>query len=143
MSVLSKEELLSDQQAISGTVTSTNVYDRLAPGSWVHANGTPISDDLGNSCICLCFQLTEDFTGSGDLTVSLEQADVEGFGSAEVVHSETFNQAALVAGAKFRVRYVPHDTLKRYLRFNYSATNTLSGKVTAGFGDQTDSWGAR
>ena len=142
MSVLSKEELLSDQQAISGNTVSTHIYDRLAPGSWVHGNG-PITDDLGNSCVCLFFQVTEDFTGTGTLTVALEQDDTDAFGAADEVYSETFSAAALVAGAKFRVRYVPHDTLKRYLRFNYTATNVSGGRVTAGFGDQTDSWGAR
>lgn len=142
MSVLSKEELLSDQQTISGNTVSTNVYDRLSPGSWVHGNG-PIVDDLGNSCICLFFQVTEDFAGTGNVTIRLEQDDAEGFGSPETVHSETFSVASLKAGAKFNVRYVPHETLKRYLRFNYEASGVTGGKVTAGFGDQTDSWGAR
>lgn len=145
MAILSAQELFSDNQAITGDAASTNVYDRLSPGAWVHAGGRAIVDDMGNSHIPLFFQVTQDFNNLTNLQIRFEQDSTDGFGSPTIIHSETIPAANLVAGRKFAVRCVPHDVTERYLRFfyNVTGTNPSQGRVTAGFARQEDSWGTR
>jgi len=144
MAILSAEELFSDQQAITATAASTNLYDRLAPGTWVHASAA-IVDDMGNSYVPLLVQVTEDFDNLTNLQIDFEMDDNDSFSSATVLYTETILLADLVAGKKIRVRWVPHDTTERYLRFNYTVTGSspTTGKVTAGFICTEDSWGNR
>lgn len=144
MAILSAEELFSDQQAITATAASTNLYDRLAPGSWVHGS-TSIVDDMGNSYVPMLVQVTEDFNNLTSLQIDFEMDTTDAFSSATTLYSETVLLADLVAGKKIRVRWVPHDTTEQYLRFNYTVTGTApsTGKLTAGFICSEDSWGTR
>lgn len=146
MAILSLQELFSNDQAITASAPSTNHYARTEPGSWVRSGGRAIIDDMGNAYIPMFFQVTETFDNLTSLQVIVEQDDDEAFGSATEVHSETFTLAQLTAGAKYKVRMIPHDTVERFLRFRYVVTGTAptAGKVTAGLSTkQEDSWGTR
>jgi hypothetical protein len=144
MSILSLEELYSNQQAITATAASTNVIDHGAPGTWVHG-AAAIVDDKGVSCLPLAIQVTEDFNTLTSLTIDFEVDDAEGFGTAVTLYSEVILLADLVAGKKTAVRYVPFNHDKRYSRVNYTVTGTppTLGKVTAGLAVLESSFGNR
>ncbi|MEM6898457.1 MAG: Bbp16 family capsid cement protein [Pseudomonadota bacterium] len=145
MAILSLEMLFSDQQAITADALSTNIFDRQSPGSWIHSGGNQIIDDLGNSMVPLFFQVTEAFNNLTSLGVQFIQSANSDMSSPSTIYSETIALADLTAGRKFAVRYVPHDVTDQYLSFNYDVTGTAptTGKVTAGFACQEDSWGTR
>jgi hypothetical protein len=90
MAILNKEELYSDDQAITATAASTNVIDHGAPGTWVHAS-TPIVDDKGTSMICLGIQVTEDFDNLTSLDITFETDDNAAFSSAKVIYTENIH----------------------------------------------------
>lgn len=144
MSILSKEEIYSDQQAITADAGSTNVIDHGLPGTWVHAS-TPIVDDKGTSMICLGVVVTEDFDNLTSLTINFQTDTVEGFASPTTIYSETVLLADLVAGKKLAVRTIPFNTLEQFTRFQYDVTGTAptAGKITAGITQLESAFGNR
>lgn len=143
MAIFNVNETFSFNQAITATAPSTNIFDRGLPGRYVHATAD-IIDDEGNSMIPLLVQVTEDFAGLTSLEVAFQQSDTEDFASADDIYSETIPAAELTSGKKFRVRYVPHDVTKRYVRLNYTVAGTATaGKVSAAYTCITDTFGAR
>ena len=143
MAIFNVNETFSFNQAVTAAVASTNTYDRGVPGRYVHAT-TDVIDDEGNSMIPLLVQVTEAFTGNTALTLAFQQSDTEDFASADTIYEEEIPVDALTAGKRFRVRYVPHDVTKRYVRMFYTpAGSPTAGKVTAAYTCVTDSYGAR
>lgn len=144
MSILSKQELYSDQQAITGDAASTNVIDHGLPGTWIHAS-TPIVDDKGTSMICLGVVVTEDFDNLTSIDVEFQTDTAEGFASPTTIYTENILLADLVVGKKLAVRTIPFNTLEQFTRFNYNVngTNPAAGKITAGITQLESAFGNR
>ncbi|WP_299546976.1 Bbp16 family capsid cement protein [uncultured Tateyamaria sp.] len=143
MAIFNVNETFSFDQAVTGPVESTNTYDRGVPGRWVHGTSDVI-DDEGNSMVPLLVQVTEAFAGNTALTLAFQQSDTEDFADAETIYEEEIAVADLTVGKRFRVRYVPHDVTKRYVRMFYTPAGSPSaGKVTAAYTCVTDSYGVR
>lgn len=130
--LFSKDELFSDDQAITATAVSTNVID-LGDKDDVFSNGKPVP---------ILIQVTETFATLTSLQVAVQADDDEAFGSATtVVTTAAIAAATLVAGYKFVVNYVPRVS-ERYLRLSYTVagSDATAGKITAGIimADQTN-----
>ena len=129
--IIDKENLFSENQAITGSAVSTNLVD-LGPG-----------DKGPGEELNLFVQVTEAFNNLTDLTVEVQTDDDAAFPAPVVVaRSPAVAAAALTAGAEITgIRALPQG-LKRYLRLNYvvTGTNPTTGKVTAGLtlGRQTN-----
>tara|TARA_R110000851_G_scaffold5398_1_gene22367 strand:- start:9776 stop:10210 length:435 start_codon:yes stop_codon:yes gene_type:complete len=144
MSILSVEELYSNQQVVTADAASTNVIDHGLPGTWIHAS-TPIVDEKGTSNICLGVVVTEDFDALTSINVSFQTDSTAGFGSPTTVYTENILLADLVAGKKLAVRTIPYGTLEQFTRFNYDVvgTNPTVGKITAGIIQLESAFGSR
>jgi hypothetical protein len=144
MAIFSKEELYSDDQAITATAASTNVIDHGAPGTWVHST-VALVDEKGTSYIPLAIQVTEDFDNLTSLKIALETDDNAAFSSATEVYSETILLADLVAGKKSAVRKIPYNTDEQYTRLYYTVTGSAptQGKITAGIAKLESTFGSR
>lgn len=122
--ILDKENLFSDDQAITGTANSTNVVD------------LGVVRDIGKGVsIPLLIQVTADFNGADTISASVQTDDNEAFSSATTLAvSGAIPIASLVAGYQFPIQYMPINT-ERYLRIVYTftgATAPTAGTVTAG-----------
>lgn len=144
--ILSLQDLLSDQQAITVTAASTNSIDLGATGT-VYGTTAAIVRDLGKGepDVDLLVQATEAFTAAGaaTLTITLQTDDNSAFSSAtDALVLGPFGKAVLVAGWKLPVQYVPNGINERYFRLNYTVATgpMLTGKLTAGvvMGRQTN-----
>tara|TARA_R110000824_G_scaffold75134_2_gene190765 strand:- start:1454 stop:1888 length:435 start_codon:yes stop_codon:yes gene_type:complete len=144
MAIMSAEELFSDGQAITATAASTNVIDFGSPGTWIHGTSA-ITDDKGNSAICLGIQVTETFDNLTSLDITLQKDDNAAFGSATTIFTENIVLASLVAGKKTAVRVIPYSADEPYLRVNYTVNGSAPsvGKVTAGVIELENPWGNR
>ena len=132
--ILDLENLLSDKQAITGTVASTNYYDAGAAQTPYGAKAA-IEQDLGKgNKIPFLIQITSDFNTLTSLKIELEVDDNTSFSSVAVVYSKTVLLAALVAGKQINMDYIPKDTDERYFRMKYtvSGSNPSTGNITAG-----------
>lgn len=144
MSILSLQEIYSNQQAITATAASTNVIDHGLPGTWVHSS-VAITDDKGVSCIPLAIQVTEDFDNLTSLAIAFQTDTVENFASPTTVYTETILLADLVAGKKTAVRMIPFSTDQQYTRVNYTVTGSApsAGKITAAIAQLENPFGNR
>lgn len=126
--ILDKENLFSEDQAITVTAVSTNVIDLGADNARVQLNNEKNVDVL--------VQVTEAFASGTSVKATLQADDDEAFGSAvTVVESAVIAAAALVAGYQFKIGALPRlgSADKRYLRMNYTVVGTFTtGKITAG-----------
>lgn len=132
--IFSKQQLFSDQQAITGDAVSTNVIDLGATSIPPH-DAAALTRDIGiGSKIPLLIQVTEDFNNLTSLEISLEKDTVSAFSSAETIWSETILLADLVKGARPVIETITAKTDQQYLRLNYNVTGTnpSTGKITAG-----------
>ncbi len=131
--ILDKQNLLSDDQAITASAASENIID-LGVARDI-GKGTPIPFEV---------QVTEDFATLTSLTVALQVDDNASFSSAKtVISSAAIAAADLVAGYKFNIgEYVPRGTDERYARLYYTVagSNATAGAITAGvsMGSQTN-----
>ncbi len=132
--IFSKNQLFSDDQAITGTAVSTNVIDLGAPGTVRNAPNPLVRDIGAGTPVPIVIQVTEDFTLLTSLAVAIQVSDAEGFGTSTTVLTMSKTLAELKAGVKFPVVHVPLDVDKRYVRLNYTVTGTNpdGGKITAG-----------
>lgn len=121
--ILDKENLLSEDQAITATAASTNVID------------LGVDRDIGKGIpVPVLIQVTADFASLTDLTATIETATDEAFSSPETLAtSGAVPVADLKAGYQFPIQYLPLGT-KRYVRVNYTVggVNATAGTVTAG-----------
>ncbi len=110
----------SYQQAVTATVPSTNVSDLKAEGEAL--------DELYYHVV-----LNEAFDNLTSLKIDLETDTVVGFGSAVVLHTETFLPAALTpAGTKLITLRMPRGA-KRFARINFTLVGSTptTGKIDA------------
>lgn len=111
----------SDEQAITGDAASTNVID------------LGVARDIGNGKpVPLNILITETFDNLTSLDISIQEDSDSAFGSAVTILTHNMLAAALVAGAKLPLIYLPQNT-KRYLRlyYNVNGTNPAAGKISA------------
>jgi len=121
--ILDKENLFSDDQAVTTTAASTNVIDTGAAKD--SGPGTPMR---------VLAQVSEaDFAGGTSIAVALQTATDAAFSSPVTLFTTAaIALADLVAGYQFAIGMVPKGAL-RYLRLNYTVVGTMSaGKITAG-----------
>lgn len=140
--IFDKLTLLSDQQAITATAVSTNIYDSGANGTVYGASSAIARDHGKGNPIPFLIQVTENFATNTSLTITLETDDNASFSSATVVATTgVIAVASLVAGYQAQINYIPLRTNERYFRLNYTigGSNATTGKITAGItmGNQT------
>ena len=144
MAIMSAQEMFSDAQAITVSAASTNVIDFGSPGTWVGST-IAITDDKGNSAICLGIQVTEAFATLTSLDIAVQKDDNAAFASATTIYTETILQAALIVGKKTAVRVIPYSADEPYLRIYYTVngSSATTGKITAGIMELENPWGNR
>jgi hypothetical protein len=134
--ILDKLSLLSDEQAITATAASTNVYDLGAPGVVPYGN-IQLRKRLGKSdCkIPLLIQVVEDFDNLTSLDIAIETDDNSGFSSPKEVISHNVLLADLVAGYICPIENLPRGVDEQYIRLKYTVNGAApsQGKITAGF----------
>lgn len=127
--ILDKQNLFSEDQAITVTAVSTNVIDLGADNA-----RNQLDNEKGD--VEVFVQVTTAFSGGTSLKVTLQADDDEAFGSAvTILDSAAIVTASLVAGYQFKLGKLPRlgSADKRYLRLNYTVVGTMSaGKVLAG-----------
>ena len=119
-----KETMFSDDQAVTTTASSTNVYDFGADG-----------DDYANvglrRAVIRC-QVTETFAGGTSLQVQVRTGATTS-PTTVVVSSAAIVTASLVAGYQFQISVPLPRQLLRYMDLNYVVVGThTAGKITAG-----------
>lgn len=142
--ILSAQQLLSDQQAITATVVSENVIDLGEAGTPYDAVAA-LNQDVGKgNPVCFLAQVTEDFDNLTSLEVTIETGATTALGTA--VASSTVALADLVAGKQFPIQFLPNEINERYLGVRYTVVGTAptTGKMTTGItmGNQTNVTGA-
>ena len=137
--ILDIQTLFSDQQAITASVISDNVYDLRPVGV---AKGQSLSRDVGpGNPINLLIQVTEDFDNLTSLAIQVVTDDDEAFGSATVVQEQTILLADLVAGKQSAMQFIPIHVEEDFVAINYVVTGSAptQGKITAGVSGGNDS----
>ena len=130
--ILSNQLIMSDDQAITATVLSTNVIDFGDNGTPAGAT-VPLSSDLGiGNEIDLFIGVTETFNNLTSLTVALETGGSDVLGVKLVEQTATLAQ--LKAGYRFNIDGVARGSIGRYLGLSFTVTGAAptTGKITAG-----------
>jgi hypothetical protein len=145
--IFSKQQQVSDDQAITATALSTNVIDLLAAGIPYSAAAALNNDKGKGTQVPFLIQLTEAFNTLTSLTFTIEVSANSDMSSSTVVYSSgAVPLASLVVGYQVPVKNLPAGINKRYLAVRYTVTGTAptTGKVTAGIvmGVQTNVTGA-
>jgi hypothetical protein len=135
MTIIDRVTLFSNDQAITGSTASTDMFDLR------------VDADIGaGAMITLVIQPTADFNNLTSLGVAVQVSNSFAFGSPETVLETSLPLASLVAGRRFPIGSVPRG-MKRYMRLYYTITGTnpttgtivaaavLSGQDTAVFPD--------
>lgn len=112
--------LYSNDQAITTTADSTNVFD-LAKNS---GPGKPVR---------ILIQVTTTFADGTSIAIDLETDDNTSFSSLSTIASvAAIGVATLVQGYKYNINFVPRD-MERYSRLEYTVSGTMTaGNITAG-----------
>ena len=131
--ILSKQLTFSDQQAITGTASSTNILDLGVTGTVVGASTALPSDPGDGTAVPLNVQVTETFNNLTSLKLAIEVDDNTGFSSAREVLSQTIALADLVEGKQTSFHVLPKGVDERYMRLRYTVTGTnpSAGKISA------------
>lgn len=117
--LLDAQNLFSNNQAITtGTIISTNTVKFG-------------KNDV--SFVPVIIQVTADFSDLTSLAVAVQTASDEAFTVPVTLASSSLALAALKAGTKFPISYLPKGNLG-YIRLAYTVTGTTetTGKITAG-----------
>jgi hypothetical protein len=122
VSILDRQVLFSNDQAITATAASTDIIDL---GS--------VRDVGAGEPSAVLVQVTTAFDNLTSLGVALQTASAENFASPVQLTAGTIALADLTVGRKFSIGPVPGGVL-RYLRLYYTVTGSAPsvGKVTAG-----------
>jgi hypothetical protein len=142
--IISMQDLLSDDQAITASAASTNYIDRGAmgtpPATGVIAPVSIYNDFGGGRPLPLLFQVTgEAFATLTSLKVALQGDSSSGFGSAvTIIESGAIAAASLIVGYRFAPMVVPMNCPHRYIRAYYTVagSNATAGKITACVGTE-------
>lgn len=124
--ILDKQNLFSDDQAITGTENSDNVINL---GALTSGAPTP-SLRAGDAWIMV--QVTEAFNTLTSLDIVVQTSAAEGMGTPTTHFTTTLALASLVAGARLFFP-LPQNALQ-YARLTYTVngSNPSTGKITAG-----------
>ena len=130
--IFSKQQLFSDDQAITATAISTNIIDLGVTRTPKYA-AAALSGDVGKAMVPILVQCTTAFNNLTSLTITI----VTGASStapATVIFSQVVLRAALVPGFTITVDQLPKGVVGRYLAVNYTVTGTApsTGNFTAG-----------
>lgn len=122
---LDKENLFSDEQAVTVSAASTNVIDLGAEGADV-----PTPNEKNAQVFA---QVVEDFAANTSVKVSIQHATDAAFTTPITAYeSGVVLTASLVAGYKFALSSLP-EGLNRYVRLYYTGVGTATaGKITSG-----------
>jgi len=134
--ILDNRSIFSDQQPITATANSTNVYDLGAPGIAHVGSLVQLKRSMGKAGkIPLLIQVNEDFDALTSLDIVFQSDNDEAFGSAKEIFRITVLLADLVKGYKAPIDKLPRNVTERYIRFRYEVTGAAptQGKITAGF----------
>ena len=126
MSILDRQILFSNEQAITASAASTDVVDLGA------------NRDIGaGEPLYVLVQVMQAFDNLTSLTIALQTSATENFVSPVQLTARTVALASLTAGATFSIGPVPGGTL-RYVRLYYTVTGSAPtvGKITAGIGTE-------
>jgi hypothetical protein len=126
-----KQAEFSDNQAVTATAISTNVYDLFPVGNGVNSNAVR---DIGvGEDVYLVVQVDAAVTAAGaaTVTVTLESSTTADLATAPTVHfaSTPFAIAALGANKTLMTFKLPADAYKRYIGVRYTVG---TGPLTAG-----------
>ena len=132
--ILDKQNLFSEDQAITVTAVSTNIIDL--------GNDDALVQALNEKNATILCQVTETFEGGTSVKASLYKDNDVAFGSATLVQeTDAIALASLVAGYKFPLGRILPLMDEQYLRMTYTVVGTMSaGKIMAGLilDDQTN-----
>ena len=145
--ILDHTLVLSDQQAITASAASTNVWDTLAvglPANWVTAR----TRDLGHGFapIPILVQVTTTFATLTSLKVAVQMDTTAAFSSPTIIaETEEIVAAELVAGYRFKmIAQLPEGATEQFIRLYYTVAGAAAtaGKVLAAVtaGNQTNAW---
>lgn len=125
--IFDKENLFSEDQAVTTTAASTNVIDLGADDSAVQTNNE-------KGMIEILVQVTTAFAGGTSLQVTLQTDTDVAFGSAASLQATAaIATASLTAGYQFAIIRLPRSAVERYIRLYYTVVGTMSaGAVFAG-----------
>lgn len=120
--IIDKQTLFSDEQAITASAASTNIYDTGA-----------VADVGPGNTLKLLFGIDETFTVSTGISVTLQTDSEPTFATPANLWVATTALAGLTRGARVSLPSVPAGC-ERYLRLSYGVigSSATSGKVTAG-----------
>ena len=140
--IFSKQQLFSDDQAVTATAISTNVIDLGAPGT-PYGAAAALNQDIGKGTpIPILVQVTTAFATLTSLTITVEVSAAAGLTSPVVLATQTITAANLIAGKQMSVQVVPTDASLRYMgiRYTVNGSNATAGNITAGItmGNQTN-----
>lgn len=129
--IFDKENLFSEDQAITVTANSTNVIDL---GLTEMGEGEPIE---------VIIQVTTAFANGTSIIAKLYTDSAVGMGSEVLLQeSGVILTATLVQGYRFKFSILPQDC-KRYLRLTYTVNGTMNaGNIFAGLNLDRDTWKA-
>ena len=133
--IFSKQQLFSDDQAITASAASTNLLDLGVEGTVLLAPNDLVRDIGKGTPIPIWIGVTVAFATLTSLKVAIQTDDDVAFGSAKtVLETEAIALANLVAGYRFNLDYIPLDTAERYVRLNYTVagSDATAGQITAG-----------
>ena len=125
MTVLDRQVLFSNDQAITATAASTDIID---------LGSSPRDVGAGEMSTVLVL-VTEAFNNLTSLTATLQTSATEAFSVPVQLTAATLPLADLFAGARFPITTVPGGTL-RYIRLYFTVTLPApsTGRVMAGVG---------
>ena len=140
--IFSKQQLFSDDQAVTATAISTNVIDLGAPGT-PYGAAAALNQDIGKGTpIPILVQVTTAFATLTSLTITVEVSAAAGLTSPVVLATQTITAANLIAGKQMFVQVLPNGADMRYLgvRYTVNGSNATAGNITAGItmGNQTN-----
>lgn len=122
MGIFDKQNMYSEDQAITASAVSTNVIDHTIAGI---GEGEPIE---------VIVKVTAAFATLTSLVVTLQTDSDEAFGTAQnVLATAAIPAASLVAGYEFRISTMPSNML-RYTRLSYTVagSDATAGTIWAG-----------
>jgi hypothetical protein len=119
--ILDKENLFSEDQAITATAVSTNVIDLDKAGM---GKGEPVY---------VFAQVTEDFATLTSLQIDVQTDTVAAFSSPTTLQGASVAVAGLTAGKQIPLGILTGD-VEQFVRLNYTVTgsNATAGKFVSG-----------
>lgn len=145
--IFSKQQLLSEDQAVTATAISENVIDLGVAGT-PHGAAAALNRDIGKgNRVPFLAQVTEDFATLTSLTVTIETSANSDLTSSTVLYSSGAIAAAdLVAGYQIPMPILPEGLTGRYVGARYTVVgpSATAGKIQAGvtMGNQSNVTGA-